>query len=140
MMGFDFLQGSEVVAMRGYANGYVIPETKTNSQDIQIARNSGSPIYTRYQMELRYPVMMNEQAKVFLLGFADAGNTWDAFKDFNPFKVRRSVGIGARIFLPIFGLLGIDYGHAFDPIPGVDRSQWRQPFTFSIMQQMGGFN
>lgn len=140
MMGFDFLQGSEVVAMRGYANGYVIPENKTSTTDINIARNSGSPIYTRYQMELRYPVMMNEQAKVFLLAFADAGNTWDRFRDFNPFKVRRSAGIGARIFLPIFGLLGIDYGHAFDPIPGVQSDQWRQPFTFSIMQQMGGFN
>jgi len=140
MMGFDYLQGSEVIAMRGYANGYVVPESATNSTSIAIARNSGSPIYTRYQMELRYPVMMNEQAKVFLLGFADAGNTWDRFRDFNPFQVRRSAGIGARIFLPIFGLLGIDWGHAFDPIPGVQSDQWRQPFTFSIMQQMGGFN
>lgn len=140
MMGFDFLQGSEVIAMRGYANGMVVPESMTNNNEITIARNSGSPIYTRYQMELRYPVMMNEQAKVFLLGFADAGNTWDQFRNFNPFKVRRTVGVGARIFLPIFGLLGIDYGHAFDPIPGIPDNQWRQPFTFSIMQQMGGFN
>lgn len=140
MQGFDFLQGSEIIAMRGYANGVVIPESASTTNDINIARNSGSPIYTRYQMELRYPVMNSEQARVFLLAFADAGNTWNRFKDFNPFQVRRSVGIGARIFLPIFGLLGIDYGNAFDPVPGLSRDQWRQPFTFSIMQQMGGFN
>ncbi|WP_028297562.1 outer membrane protein assembly factor BamA [Olivibacter sitiensis] len=140
MQGFDFLQGSEIIAMRGYANGVVIPRDANNASQINIARNSGSPIYTRYQMELRYPIMNSEQARVFMLAFADAGNTWNQFKDFNPFQVRRSVGVGARIFLPIFGLLGIDYGHAFDAVPGLSRDQWRQPFTFSIMQQMGGFN
>ncbi|MBK1439565.1 outer membrane protein assembly factor BamA [Parapedobacter sp. ISTM3] len=136
MMGFDFLQGSEIIAMRGYANGMVIPD----GADVNIARNSGSPIYNKYQLELRHPVMLNDQATVFVLAFAEGGNTWNNFRDFNPFKVRRSVGVGARIFLPIFGLLGIDYGHAFDPIPGVPSSTWRQNFTFSIMQQMGGFN
>ncbi|WP_257658894.1 outer membrane protein assembly factor BamA [Parapedobacter lycopersici] len=136
MMGFDFLQGSEIIAMRGYANGMVIPD----GANVNIARNSGSPIYNKYQLELRHPVMLNDQATVFVLAFAEGGNTWNNFRDFNPFKVRRSVGVGARIFLPIFGLLGIDYGHAFDPIPGVPSSQWRQNFTFSIMQQMGGFN
>ena len=135
MMGFDFLQGSEIIAMRGYANGMVIPD----GSDVNIARNSGSPIYNKYQLELRHPVMLNDQATVFVLAFAEGGNTWNNFRDFNPFKVRRSVGVGARIFLPIFGLLGIDYGHAFDPIPGVPSSTWRQNFTFSIMQQMGGF-
>ena len=136
MMGFDFLQGSEIIAMRGYANGMVVPD----GSDVNIARQSGSPIYNKYQLELRHPVMLNDQATVFVLAFAEGGNTWNNFRDFNPFKVRRSVGVGARIFLPIFGLLGIDYGHAFDPIPGVPSSTWRQNFTFSIMQQMGGFN
>ena len=136
MMGFDFLQGSEIIAMRGYANGMVVPD----GSDVNIARQSGSPIYNKYQLELRHPVMLNDQATVFVLAFAEGGNTWNNFRDFNPFKVRRSVGVGARIFLPIFGLLGIDYGHAFDPIPGVPSSSWRQNFTFSIMQQMGGFN
>jgi outer membrane protein insertion porin family len=138
MMGFDFLQGSEIIAMRGYANGYLIPEN-TNRDFIQQARNSGSPIYTKYQFELRHPIMLNEQATIFMMAFAEGGNTWNHFRDYNPFKVRRSVGVGARIFLPIFGMLGIDYGHAFDPIPGVPKSQWKQGFSFSIMQQMGGF-
>ncbi|TYP97752.1 Beta-barrel assembly machine subunit BamA [Sphingobacterium allocomposti] len=138
MMGFDFLQGSEIIAMRGYANGTIIPES-TGNGFANIAINSGSPIYAKYQLELRHPVMLNEQATVFVLAFAEAGNTWNKFSEVNPFKMRRSAGVGARIFLPIFGMLGIDYGHAFDPIPGLQSSQWKQNFTFSILQNMGGF-
>ena len=138
MQGFDFLQGSEIIAMRGYANGMVIPAS-TGSNQQNIAVSSGSPIYAKYQIELRHPILLNEQATVFALAFAEAGNTWNKFSEVNPFKVRRSVGVGARIFLPIFGMLGIDYGHALDPIPGVQSSQWKQNFTFSIIQNMGGF-
>lgn len=138
MQGFDFLQGSEIIAMRGYANGTVIPATTGNNMQ-NIAIQSGSPIYAKYQIELRHPIMLNEQATVFALAFAEAGNTWNKFDEVNPFKVRRSVGVGARIFLPIFGMLGIDYGHALDPIPGLPTSQWKQNFTFSIIQNMGGF-
>ncbi|MGN0019746.1 MAG: outer membrane protein assembly factor BamA [Sphingobacterium hotanense] len=138
MQGFDFLQGSEIIAMRGYANGTVIPATTGNNLQ-NIAIQSGSPIYAKYQIELRHPIMLNEQATVFALAFAEAGNTWNKFDEVNPFKVRRSVGVGARIFLPIFGMLGIDYGHALDPIPGLPTSQWKQNFTFSIIQNMGGF-
>ena len=138
MQGFDFLQGSEIIAMRGYANGTIIPESTGNGYQ-NIAINSGSPIYAKYQLELRHPIMLNDQATVFALAFAEAGNTWNKFDEVNPFKVRRSAGVGARIFLPIFGMLGIDYGHAFDPIPGLTTSQWRQNFTFSIIQNMGGF-
>jgi outer membrane protein insertion porin family len=120
--------------MRGYANNTVIP----NGSDPRIAQQSGSPIYTKYVMEARYPVIASQQATAFVLAFAEAGNTWNRFGDFNPFNVRRSVGVGARIFLPIFGLLGIDYGHAFDRIPGV-ADGGKQNFTFSIAQQLGGF-
>ncbi|MVZ64323.1 outer membrane protein assembly factor BamA [Sphingobacterium sp. DK4209] len=138
MQGFDFLQGSEIIAMRGYANGTVIPASTGNSMQ-NIAIQSGSPIYAKYQIELRHPIMLNDQATVFALAFAEAGNTWNKFDEVNPFKVRRAVGVGARIFLPIFGMLGIDYGHALDPIPGMQNSQWKQNFTFSIIQNMGGF-
>lgn len=139
MMGFDFLQGSEIISLRGYENGIIIPEGTT---DVSIAQNSGSPIYTKFQVELRHPVMLNDQATVFLVAFAEGGNTWNRFRDYNPFKLRRSAGIGARVFLPIFGMLGIDWGHAFDPIampPNVN-IPWKKTFSFSIMQQMGGFN
>lgn len=137
MQGFDFIQGSEIIAMRGYANGYVIPE----GVDVNTAINSGSPIYAKYQLELRHPIMLNDQATVFGLVFAEAGNTWNNFKDFNPFNVRRTIGVGARVYLPIFGMLGIDYGHAFDPVPlpASIRDNWRQTFTFSIQQNIGGF-
>ncbi len=135
MQGYEFLQGSEIIAMRGYANGYIIPE----GANLNNAIGSGSPIYTKYQMELRYPLMTSDQATVFGLVFGEAGNTWDKFQNFDPFKVKRTIGVGARVYLPIFGLLGIDYGHAFDPIPGVQGDAWRQNFTFSISQSIGGF-
>ncbi|HMI05299.1 MAG TPA: POTRA domain-containing protein [Pedobacter sp.] len=135
MQGFDFLQGSELIAMRGYSNNSVIPVGSNPG----IAQSSGSPIFTKYVMELRYPVIASQQATAFLVGFAEAGNTWNNFGDFNPFNVRRSVGLGAKIFLPIFGLLGIDYGYGFDNIPGLPDANKGQ-FHFSIAQQLGGFN
>ena len=131
MQGFDFLQGSEVIAMRGYANNAVVSEG--------VATNSGRPIFTKYMLELRYPISLSQSATVFVLGFAEGGNTWNKFSSFNPFNVRRSAGVGARIFLPIFGLLGLDYGHGFDPILG-QQDGGKQAFTFSIAQQLGGFN
>ena len=135
MQGFDFLQGSEIIAMRGYSNNSVIPVGANPT----IAQSSGSPIFTKYVMELRYPVINSQQATAFMTAFGEAGNTWDRFSDFNPFNVRRSVGIGAKIFLPIFGLLGIDYGYGFDKIPGIPDANKGQ-FHFSIAQQLGGFN
>jgi len=134
MQGFDFLQGSEIIKMRGYANNAVIPQ----GSDANIAQNSGSPIFTKYVMELRYPVIASQQATAFIVAFAEGGNTWNKFADFNPFNIRRTAGVGARIFLPIFGMLGIDYGHAFDKIPGI-ADGGKQNFTFSIAQQLGGF-
>ncbi len=135
MQGFDFLQGSELITMRGYANNVVIPV----GANVNTAQNSGSPIFSKYVMELRYPVIASQSATAYLVGFAEGGNTWNKFADFNPFNVRRSAGFGARIFLPIFGMLGIDYGFAFDKIPGVT-DNGKQAFTFSIAQQLGGFN
>ncbi|WP_304062262.1 outer membrane protein assembly factor BamA [Pedobacter glucosidilyticus] len=131
LQGFDFLQGSEVIGLRGYANNAVVPEGAVTT--------AGSPIFNKYVLELRHPITLSESAQVFALAFMEGGNTWNRFADFNPFNVKRSAGIGARIFLPIFGLLGIDYGFAFDRIPG-QQEGGRQPFTFSIAQQLGGFN
>ncbi|WP_026898617.1 outer membrane protein assembly factor BamA [Daejeonella oryzae] len=136
MQGFDFLQGSEVIAMRGYANNTVIPI----GSNPNIAQRSGSPIFNKYLLELRHPITLNQQATVFVLAFAEGGNTWNSFREFAPFNVRRSVGVGARVFLPIFGLLGIDYGYGFDRIPGLPDANKGQ-FHFSIAQSLsGGFN
>jgi outer membrane protein insertion porin family len=135
MQGFDFLQGSELIAMRGYSNNSVIPV----GSNPNVATNSGSPIFNKYVLELRYPVIASQSATAFLVTFAEGGNTWNNFSDFNPFNIRRSVGVGAKIFLPIFGLLGIDYGYGFDAIPGIPDANKGQ-FHFSIAQQLGGFN
>lgn len=135
MQGFDFLQGSEIIAMRGYSNNSVIPV----GSRAEIAQSSGSPIFNKYVVEFRYPVIASQQATAFITTFAEGGNTWDNFRDFNPFNIRRSVGVGAKIFLPIFGLLGIDYGYGFDKIPGIPDANKGQ-FHFSIAQQLGGFN
>ncbi|MFP5079979.1 outer membrane protein assembly factor [Pedobacter sp. JCM 36344] len=134
MQGFDFLQGSELIAMRGYANNTVIPVGSNPS----IAQNSGSPIFNKYVIELRYPVIATQSATAFVVAFGEGGNTWNKFSDFNPFNIRRSVGVGAKIYLPIFGLLGIDYGYGFDKIPGLPDANKGQ-FHFSIAQQLGGF-
>ncbi|MEJ7691920.1 outer membrane protein assembly factor BamA [Daejeonella sp.] len=137
MQGFDYLQGSEIIAMRGYANNAVIP----SGSNPTIAQGSGSPIFNKYVLELRHPITASQSATIFVLAFAEGGNTWNSFRDFAPFNVRRTAGVGARVFLPIFGLLGIDYGFAFDKIPGVGDDNGRQPFTFSISQALnGGFN
>lgn len=134
MQGFDFLQGSELIAMRGYANNTVIPVGSNPG----IAQNSGSPIFNKYVVEVRYPVIASQSATAFVVAFGEGGNTWDKFSDFNPFNIRRSVGVGAKIYLPIFGLLGIDYGYGFDKIPGLPDANKGQ-FHFSIAQQLGGF-
>jgi outer membrane protein insertion porin family len=91
-------------------------------------------------MEIRHPVIASQSATIFLLAFAEGGNTWNNFSQYNPFNIRRSAGIGTRIFLPIFGLLGLDYGYGFDAIPGQPQANKGQ-FAFSISQSLsGGFN
>ena len=100
------LDGREIIALRGYADN-----------SIAGADGKGCSIISKYTMELRYPVSLNPQATIFVLGFAEAGNAEQVYKDFNPFDVKRSAGAGVRIFLPMFGLLGLDYGWGFDKIP-----------------------
>jgi outer membrane protein insertion porin family len=67
-------------------------------------------------MELRYPVSLNPNSTIYLTAFAQGGNTWTRFKDYSPFDLKRSAGMGVRLFLPMFGLLGFDYGFGFDKI------------------------
>lgn len=130
LTGFNFLTGSEIIGLRGYENNSVVPEP-TQDQD-------GSPIFNKYVMELRHPITQSQSSTIFLLAFAEAGNTWNTFNRFQPFNVKRSIGVGVRIFLPIFGLLGLDYGYGFDAIPGNETANKGQ-FHFSIAQSLGGF-
>jgi outer membrane protein insertion porin family len=136
MQSYQFLQGSEIIGLRGYKNFSIVPVGSTYTAD----NNPGSPIYNKYTLEMRYPITASQSATIFLLTFAEGGNVWNNFNQFNPFNIRRSVGVGARIFLPIFGLLGLDYGYGFDKIPGIPDANKGQ-FHFSISQSLtGGFN
>ena len=67
---------------------------------------------------MRYPITLKASAKIYALGFLEGGVSYDSFKDYNPFNINRSAGLGVRIFMPAFGLLGIDFGHGFDALPG----------------------
>ncbi|MCK4464701.1 MAG: outer membrane protein assembly factor BamA, partial [Bacteroidales bacterium] len=129
MTGYS-LYGRETIALRGYENGSLTP-TVLDSQGI--AKKAGN-VYNKLTIELRYPISMNPQATIFVLTFLEGGNAWKRFKDLNPFGIRRSAGIGLRAFLPMFGLLGIDWGYGFDEIPGNPDANGGQ-FHFVIGQQ-----
>lgn len=124
--GFQNFVAREIVGLRGY-------------KDMTVSGSNGDPVVARYTMELRYPVSLNPQATIFVLGFAEAGNTWANLKSFNPFNVKRSAGVGLRVFLPMFGLLGVDYGWGFDSVPGNDSSNGNGhgQFHFTIGGTLG---
>ncbi|MBK8472129.1 MAG: hypothetical protein IPL33_08110 [Sphingobacteriales bacterium] len=76
--------------------------------------SNGHPYYAKYTVELRYPLSLNPNSTIYAQIFAEGGNSWGSFDEFNPFDVRRTAGVGLRIFLPMFGMLGFDYGIGFD--------------------------
>ncbi|HPS83810.1 MAG TPA: POTRA domain-containing protein, partial [Bacteroidales bacterium] len=117
------LDGREIIGMRGYYNSVLTPRDGSN-------QSIGGTIYSKYTMELRYPISTNPMATIYLLSFVEAGNTWLKFTEFDPFAVKRSAGLGVRIYLPMFGLLGLDYGIPFDDVPGYPA--WKGQFHFSI--------
>ena len=99
------LDGREVVQLRGY------PNQSLSSQD-------GATVYNKFSLELRYPITLKAAASIYVLTFLEAGSSYNTFKDYNPFVLQRSAGFGLRIFMPAFGLLGIDFAKGFDAIPG----------------------
>ncbi len=115
-----FLDGREIIALRGYPNQSVTPQTDNFI---------GGVMYNKFNMELRYLITNNPSAQIFVLGFMEGGNNFGRFSDYNPFLLKRSAGGGVRIFMPMFGLLGVDIGHGFDNIPGqIGRSGWQTHF------------
>ncbi len=119
------MDSRELIGMRGYKNESLTPGYYINSN------MGGGDIFTKYTMELRYPLSLNPQATIYALTFLEAGNCWLGFKDFNPFDVKRSAGLGVRIYLPMFGLLGLDWGYGFDDVYGTTGNNGSQ-FHFSI--------
>ena len=78
---------------------------------------------------MRHPISLGAQAKIYALAFLEGGQSYDNFKDYNPFALKRSAGLGIRLFMPAFGLLGIDFGHGFDPVPGTTvKNGWETHF------------
>jgi len=122
LSGYGYvMDGRELVALRGYSSNSLSPQT-------------GGTIYNKYTAELRYAISLNPASTVYALGFLEAGDAWDNFDSFNPFGVKRSAGFGVRIMLPMFGMMGLDYGWGLDEIPGNPDANGGQ-FHFSIGQQ-----
>ena len=110
------LDGRENIGLRGYENN-------------RLSSIDGGTIYNKFQLELRYSITDKPTASIYTLGFLEAGNSYDNFNTFNPFNLKRSAGVGIRIFMPAFGLLGIDFAHGFDPLPGTNvKSGWQTHF------------
>ncbi len=123
-LGAFSLDGREAIALRGYPNQALQP-----IDDENFITNDGGTIYNKFSMELRYPISMSQTAKIYLLGFVEGGVSYVEFKDYNPFNLYRSSGAGVRIFMPAFGLLGIDFGYGFDPLPGqITPNGWETHF------------
>ena len=128
MSGYN-TYGSEIIAMRGYENYSLTPyeASKYNSNGYAYAGN----VYDKFTVELRYPVMLQPSSTIFVLAFLEGGNCWSDIRNFNPFQIKRSAGVGVRIYLPMIGLLGVDWGYGFDTLDSSKRSQ----FHFMIGQQ-----
>lgn len=119
---FQF-NGVDIISLRGYE----VNELPSNVS--QTGQNSATPIFDKFTVELRYPISLNPSSTIYVLAFAEGGNAWRSFEEFNPFDLRRSAGLGLRVFLPMFGTLGFDYGIGFDK-PGAERT----------LQGLGDFN
>jgi outer membrane protein insertion porin family len=137
LAGFN-LNGAEMIRLRGYDSYQDVTPEITNLSKTAVLE-SGATIYNKFTFELRYPVVETPAAKIFGLAFLEGGNAWLRYKDFNPFSVKRSAGVGVRAFLPMFGMLGFDYGYGFDPSlrPLVPGQPSGSQFHFYIGQPLG---
>ena len=126
-MGTYSLDGRESIKLRGYPNQSIVPDSRNTP--LGALDNDGATIYNRFSLELRYPITLKPAASIYALSFLEAGASYDGFQNYNPFELKRSAGAGLRIFMPAFGLLGIDFGYGFDPIPGeTTRNGWETHF------------
>ncbi len=126
MSGYD-TYGSEIISLRGYENYSLTPLATDNSAT---GNYYAGNVYDKFTVELRYPVILQPQSTIYALLFLEGGNCWSDIRDFNPFQIKRSAGVGVRVFLPMIGLLGVDWGWGFDdPVNG------KSQFHFVIGQQ-----
>jgi outer membrane protein insertion porin family len=126
MSGYD-TYGSEIISLRGYEN-YSLTPTALSYETT--GNYYAGNVYDKFTVELRYPVILQPQSTIYALLFLEGGNCWSDIRDFNPFQIKRSAGVGVRVFLPMIGLLGVDWGYGFDdPVNG------KSQFHFVIGQQ-----
>ncbi len=120
--------GSEVISLRGYENYSLTPlqTTSYNSNGTAYAGN----VYDKFTLELRYPVVLQPSSTIYALAFLEGGNCWADIRNFNPFQIKRSAGLGVRVYLPMIGLLGVDWGYGFD-----STDDKKSQFHFVIGQQ-----
>jgi len=116
------LNGRDIISLRGYDVG-----------DIMTPFPGGAGVFNKYTVELRYPISLNPSSTIFVTAFAQGGNAWQSAKDFNPFDLRRSAGMGLRVFLPMFGTLGFDYGFGFDKPALTGNRKWTDYAKFNIV-------
>jgi outer membrane protein insertion porin family len=133
--GFNsFLLGQEVIGLRGYQNNHVTPplydQYGSSNPGVQ-----GGIVYDKFGLELRYPVTTGNAATIYGFAFTEAGNNWDNYERFNPFHLYKSAGVGARIFMPAFGLIGLNWAYGFDTLPYASQKSGSQ-FHFTIGQQI----
>ena len=121
MTGYN-IYGVDIIALRGYEDGALDPS------------NYYSVAYNKYTMELRYPVILKPNSSIYVLGFLEGGNGFNSWKEFSPFKIKRSAGVGVRLYLPVVGMLGIDWGWGFDAPYGSTKPSGSQ-FHFVMGQQ-----
>lgn len=131
-----FIMGGSGMSQYQYYSGEIIPLRGYKDNTIASSTSMvgiGDPIYNRFTVELRYPITLSQTTSIFVLLFAEGGNTYADLKSYNPFKLHRSTGAGIRVYMPMFGMLGFDFGYGFDPMPGEKRG-WQ--FHFSLGQQL----
>lgn len=104
---FGQFNGTDIVSMRGY-------EISDMQANLINGQTVATPIFNKYTVELRYPLSLNPNSTIYVLAFAQGGNAYRDFRSYNPFDLKRSAGLGLRVFLPMFGILGFDYGIGFD--------------------------
>ena len=121
MTGYN-IYGVDIIALRGYEDGALDPSSYY------------SVGYNKYTMELRYPIIMKPSSSIYVLGFLEGGNGFNSWKEFSPFKIKRSAGLGVRLYLPIVGMIGVDWGWGFDPAYGKTKRSGSQ-FHFVLGQQ-----
>ncbi len=118
-MGSGQFDGRQTIGLRGYPNA-------------SLTSNQGGTVYNKFTMELRYPITLKPNASIYVLGFLEGGNSFENIKTFDPFNLKRSAGMGLRIFMPAFGMLGIDFANGLDNVPGqIGKSGWQTHFIIN---------